>query len=174
MHIYYFICCFLLAAMILDIYCYQIKNWVILSGFLGGIGILYYENDMGMLKQGFFNMLLLLLCFLPLFALQVIGAADVKLFLLLGLLLDIRSAVYCIFISFLIGAFYSLMQMLYYKNLFQRLSYFYQYIKDVLKANQIQPYHKQQPDKKAVIHFTIPIFLSFCIYWIGGISWMPF
>lgn len=119
-------------------------------------------------------MLLLLICLFPIFALQVIGAGDVKLFLLLGLLLGIRPALFCIFVSFLIGAFYSLIQMLYYKNLIQRFAYFFQYLKDALNTNQIQPYHKQQPDKKAVIHFTIPIFLSFCIYWIGGTSWMPF
>ena len=161
-------------AAVSDICSYRIKNQILLSGFIIGIGILFYENNAGALKQGFLNMLLLLICLFPVFALQVIGAGDVKLFLLLGLLLGIRPALFCIFVSFFIGAFYSLIQMLYYKNLIQRLTYFFQYLKDVLSTNQIQPYHKQQPDKKAVIHFTIPIFLSFCIYWIGGTSWMPF
>lgn len=147
---------------------------MLLSGYIIGIGILLYENNAGALIQGFFNMLLLLICLFPVFALQVIGAGDVKLFLLFGLLSDIRAALFCIILSFFIGALYSLIQMLYYKNLIQRFAYFFQYLKDVLNTNQIQPYHKQQPDKKAVIHFTIPIFLSFCIYWIGGTSWMPF
>ncbi|MBD5466187.1 MAG: prepilin peptidase [Lachnospiraceae bacterium] len=173
-HIYCFICCFLLIAMIMDLCCYRIKNQIILCGFLIGIGILFYEKNIQALKQGVFHVLLLFICFLPVFALQVIGAADVKLFLLIGLLTGIKPALFCIIVSFLIGAFYSLMQMLYYKNLFQRLSYFLKYIKHVLITHQIQPYHKQPPDKKAVIHFTIPIFLSFCIYWIGGAPWMPF
>lgn len=173
-HIYYFICCFLWIAMLMDICCYRIKNIIIIWGFLIGTGILIYEEGIKALAGGMVSLLVLSLALIPVFALQVIGAADVKLFLLLGLLTGIRPALYCIMISFLIGAAYSLIQMLYYKNLFQRLSYFYQYFKKALCTNQIQPYHQQQPDRRAVIHFTIPIFLSFCIYWIGGISWMPF
>lgn len=173
-HIYYFICCFLLMAMVMDICCYRVKNIMIIWGFLIGTGILIYEDGIKALAGGILSLLVLFIGFIPVFALQVIGAADVKLFLLLGLFTGIRPALYCITISFLIGAIYSLIQMLYYKNLFQRLSYFYEYFKAALSTNQFQPYHKQQPDQKAVIHFTIPIFISFCIYWIGGISWMPF
>lgn len=174
MHIYYFLFCFLLAAMLMDIWCYKVKNRFLLSGFAIGILILFNEKGIESLGKGLLTILLLFLILLPMFAIRIMGAADVKLFLLLGFLLGVKAAIACIFLSLVAGAVYSLLQMLYYKNLFLRLSYFCEYTKNLLITGHFQPYHKGQPDKKAVIHFTIPIFISFCIYWIGGVSWMIF
>ena len=84
--IYCFLCCFLLIAAVSDICSYRIKNQILSAGYIIGIGILIYENHAGALIQGFFNMMLLLICLFPVFALQVIGAGDVKLFLLSGIL----------------------------------------------------------------------------------------
>lgn len=161
--------------MIMDICCYKVKNQFILSGFAIGTLFLVHENGMQAIGKGLFSLLLLFLLLFPIFALQVMGAADVKIYLLLGFLLGLKPALSCIILSLILGAIYSLLQMLYYKNLLERLFYFSGYIRNILTTNKIQPYHNGQPDKRAVIHFTIPIFISFCIYWIkGGISWIIF
>ena len=171
----YFIFCFLLVAMVMDIRCYKVKNQLILSGFAIGTLLLFYENGLQAIGKGFISLPILFLLLFPLYAIQVVGAADVKIFLLLGFLLGIKPVLYCVLLSLLAGAVYSLLQMLFYKNLLERLGYFLSYIGNSLTTNKIQPYHKVKPDKKAVIHFTIPIFISFCIYWMkGDISWITF
>lgn len=159
----------------MDIYSYKVKNQIILFGFLIGALLLVLQNGIAAAGKGLFSMVILFLILFPIFVMQVLGAADIKLYLLLGFLLGFQQTCGCILVSLAIGAIYSLLKMLYYRNFLERFHYFSEYIRHSYSTIRFQPYHNGQPDKRAVIHFTIPIFISYCIYLIrGGNLWTIF
>ena len=77
------------------------------------------------------------------------------------------SIIWCIIVSFLIGAVISLSILIFYGMFSQRIRYFYEYLQDYLRTGRWKPYYKRGMPLEN-IHFTVPVFLSVMLY-AGGV-----
>lgn len=102
----------------------------------------------------------------PLFVARMLGTGDIKVFMVLGSMLGIPGVIRLIAGSFFLGAVEALVLLLFRRNLWERFSYFFTYLKYVMLTKTILPY--LAPGKSPEnIHFTVPIFVSVLLY-IGG------
>lgn len=106
---------FTVAAVIQDIREYKIKNKLILI-FLG-IGIILSAADDGIRGVGDSLLgIIIPLVLLPLFALRMLGAGDIKAFCALGALLGAKGIINLMCISFLSGGVIALIFMIFRRN----------------------------------------------------------
>ena len=92
---------------------------------------------------------------------SMIGAGDIKLFMVCGSFLGIKDTLEVIFISFVIGAVLSILQLIKNRNLFQRLNFFTNYLKRVRELKRPAAYYAiWRPKKEETLHFSLCIFLA--------------
>lgn len=148
-------------AVLMDFRHYRISNRLIAFGI--GSGILSQLLSAGL--SGFWMaltglLLPVLLLGLP-YILSMIGAADIKLFMLIGAFMGPGFTLLSIIFALLIGAFISLILMITYGNFFYRLDCFRQYIYRCFFSKKIQPYYNlKNPQKGETIHFSLCIALA--------------
>lgn len=106
------------------------------------------------------------LVFYLLFLMHVLGAGDIKLFSVISSCIGLNRLVKVIVFSFLAGAVLSFLTLLRNKNLYSRLAYFSNYVRTALNTKSITKYDYKSDGKQNFIHFTIAIFIGFCI---GGV-----
>ncbi|MCI8991893.1 MAG: prepilin peptidase [Eubacterium sp.] len=153
----------LAAAVIFDLKSRKVPNFLIAAGLiLGMAGQLYTSGIQGL---GVFagNVLFPILILYLLFLIRALGAADIKLFSVIGGCAGFPFLIQCIMISFITGAVFSLLQMLRNRNLCYRLITFYQYGKEVLLTGKLKPYPSDNDGKNNLIHFSLSIFISYVI-----------
>lgn len=127
------------------------------------IGIVYNIGFYG-LQSFYFSVLGLiapLLILLPLYAVKMLGAGDIKLFCSIGAFVGSKLILLNIAYSFFAGAIIAFFIMLIRKNAFLRFKYFFNYIKSCLLCMEVMPYADFTAQKDGTkMHFTIPIALS--------------
>lgn len=136
------------------------------------IRLLYYQELFKFIPGILFPLVVLF----PLYRLGVIGAGDIKLFSMVGFYFPFMKLVYCIFTAFVLGAFFSVVSMVYYRNFSERMTYLFSYLKECIGMGQLQYYYldsmenqiSKSMDDKSKIHFAIPIFIS-VLFQVGGI-----
>lgn len=158
--------------MCMDLKTYHIRNSYLIFSVLIISGYTFFEKGAMGLLEGLLSMVVVCLLLLPVFCFSVIGAADVKIFIIMSCYLGYQSTLLCFCYSLLIGAVFSLIKMLYHRNLLTRLLYFGKYIKNCMEQQKILPYHTNGIDQKAVIHYTVPIFLGLMYLQLGGTIWL--
>jgi prepilin peptidase CpaA len=142
----------LLGAVCTDLYSFRIPNWLILSGFISGIGCQLIWPGTQLLYENIAAAFLTIVFLIPLFRLRVIGGGDVKLFGVCALFTGFPRIGYIILYAFLAGGI---------------LSIFYLAYRRVISKNNRH--------KKTVIHFSIPIFIGAAAEYLwGGIIWHMF
>ncbi|NMM78544.1 prepilin peptidase [Acidovorax sp. SRB_24] len=114
---------FLVAASVNDYRTYKIPNWLTVSGIIFGLiysAIVPFSRD-----HGFFwalgGLVLGFLIMLPLYALRVMGAGDVKLMAMVGAFLGVTDILYAVIFSFIVGGIAALAFALYAKALVRML-----------------------------------------------------
>ena len=100
----------------------------------------------------------------PLFRLRMIGAGDVKLMALIVGFLGFGTGVPVILYGFFIGAVLAFLKMLICRNLRQRLTFFFAYIRRLFLTKEVLPYYQAARDGKNAV---IP--LAACL--LGGYVW---
>lgn len=153
----------LVIAVITDMRTGRISNRLICLGIMTGFFVQIWESGYrGLLVsvlQIFFPVILLFL----LFQIRALGAGDIKLFSVIGSIWNLKVLCYCIVFSFVTGAVISLIKLLYQKNLFARLIYFFRYVGKCLEAKNILIYREQSETNQNIIHFSVAILAGFCI-----------
>lgn len=153
----------LLIAVFTDICTGKVRNRLICLGISTGIFFQIWEFGMiGLFWSGiqiFFPVIVLFLLFL----MHALGAGDIKLFSMIGSIWNLKLLCYCMIFSFLTGAVFSLLKLLYQKNLISRILYFCRYVKISLETRCIGIYERQSDGKQNTICFTIAILIGFCI-----------
>ncbi len=153
----------LVIAVITDMRAGRISNRLICLGIATGFFVQIWESGYwGLILsvlQIFFPVIVLFLLFL----MHALGAGDIKLFSVIGSIWNLKVLCYCMFFSFVTGAIISLVKLLYQKNLFARLIYFFQYIGRCLGAKSILIYREQSEGNQNIIHFSVAILAGFCI-----------
>lgn len=102
-----------------------------------------------------------------LFYFHMLGAGDIKTFCALGSLMGIKSISMCMVYSFLIGGVFSLIFLIVYGNIRERIAYFLQYFQWFFATGNVRPYYQKGLSLEN-FHFTVPIFMSVMLY-AGGV-----
>lgn len=99
---------------------------------------------------------------------HMMGAGDIKFFMMIGAFVGSKDIREIMWIAFLIGAAVALVKMIAHKTVVIRFFYLWNYIYRTMTTRKIEPYYqKAELESKNRIHFAIPIGLSVCI-WMGG------
>ncbi len=153
----------MLTAVVMDVRTGRISNRLICLGMAAGFFSQIWESGYrGLILsviQIFFPVIVLFLLFL----MHALGAGDIKLFSMIGSIWNLKVLCWCMVCSFVTGAVISLIKLLYQKNLFPRLIYFFQYMKKCRRAKSILIYREQSEGNQNIIHFSISILTGFCI-----------
>lgn len=143
----------------------KIPNVLILCGVIAGIScILYYQNIKAALSY-VPGIILPLILLYPFYKIGTLGAGDIKLFSLIGFYITFKETIFCIILSFFIGAVISFFYLISKKNLKERICYLFYYLKACISEGHIQYYYQtwnlEEKEKKlSQIHFSLPILLS--------------
>ena len=161
----------LLLATFTDLKTDRIPNgFVVLGIVIGVLGNLGLDSD---IRQMAVSMLLSFLLLYHLFNIGVLGAGDVKVFMMIGSFVKVKELLMIKVLSFVIGALCSVLKLLSEHNGRERMYYFLTYISEVVRTRQWKIYgeHTVQDYKqycKNKIHFTIPVLFSVALR-IGGV-----
>lgn len=152
---------FVFAAVIQDIKEYKIKNVTVLIFIVLGLAFstfagrsFPFESIAGMLFP---------LIMLPLFALKMIGAGDIKAFCALGAIFGFPEIVKIMVISVLCGGIIGLFFIIFRKNCADRIKYLILYLKTWLITKTVSAYNGITK-KDAVFRFAYAIFAGVIIY----------
>lgn len=148
----------------MDMVSWHIDNRLIVLGLFGGIFFQIQENGGKGILFFLIDMTIPIILFYLLFQMHALGAGDIKLFSIVGSYLGIKGLCACIVCSFITGAVFSLIKMLYQQNLMIRLKYFQSYIKESISTQTIKKYDKNSDGKENGIHFSIAILIGFLVY----------
>lgn len=108
-----------------------------------------------------------ILIMFPLFLGKMIGTGDIKVFAVLGSAMGVGRILWCMILSFLLGAVIALPVLIFRCSAGERFSYFFTYLKQIFLTKTFSAYLApgKHPEN---IHFTIPIFGSVLLLCIGG------
>lgn len=159
-----FLFCLLGMAVWMDLRTRKISNRLVGLGlWIGFIRNLYVYG-----WSGSFHFLLQIsipvLIFYLLFLMRAFGAGDIKLFSVIGSCIGLVGLAKVIVYSFLVGAVFSFLILMQNKNLYTRLIYFFNYVRTVLDTKCIAKYDYTSDGKQNFLHFSIAIFIGYCIY----------
>lgn len=154
-------------AVIMDIRSASIDNGWILFSMCVGLYLKIWKDGAQAIPVFCIGSLIPLAVLGILFYFRMLGPGDIKLFCVLGGCMGASSIIWCIVVSFLIGAMISLSILIFYGMFCQRIRYFYEYLQDYLHTGMRKPYYKQGMPLEN-IHFTVPVFLSVVLY-AGGV-----
>ena len=165
----------LFVAAVFDFYKGKIPNVLILTGCCYGlVRIIWYQEVIKFIP----GILLPVVILFPIYKIGGIGAGDIKLFAMMGFYFTFKETVFCISLAFILGAAFSVISFIRYKNFMERITYLFSYLKDFFLTGYFQHYysnfHKNQnkhlEEYKSKIHLAIPIFLSVLLYIGGGVQ----
>lgn len=163
----------LFLAAILDFYRGKIPNILVFIGCCYGmIRLLYYQDMIYHIPGVLFPVIILF----PLYKIGVIGAGDIKLFSMLGFYFTFMETIFCIFMTFVLGAVVSIIFFMRYENFLERMTYLFSYLKECLSLGHFQCYYSaskgkqisNQKEDQSKIHLAIPIFISVLLQ-VGGV-----
>ena len=163
-HIFLFL--YLFTAVLKDFCSRKIPNWWIVFGLsVGALFLLkevsnpYHYYIIGCLIP-FFLLILL-------YGIRVLGAGDIKLFMVIGLFLGKVEILHVIAWSFLFGGIYALIKMIRRNNFRQRFTYLFSYVKRVAVNGKAEAYVTGSWEEEGTLHFSFCILLG-CLPVIGG------
>ena len=160
-------------AAVLDFYKGKIPNILILTGCCHGlIRMIYYQDILKSIPGIVFPVIILF----PLYKIGVIGAGDIKLFAMTGFYFTFMETIFCVFLSFVLGAIFSVISFVRYANFEERMTYLFSYLKECFLTGHFRYYYSSLKNNqrnhcdecKTKIHLAIPIFLSILLH-VGGV-----
>lgn len=162
---WYFLLGMLIFAVCFDWKYYQIPNWLICTGY--GIGFFYQSVFHGIAGSilWFQGMLFPIVSLFIFFYCKMIGAGDIKLFSVVGGVSGIYSVIDVMTVSLFFGGLLSVIFIVRYKNLKNRLQYLLTYFSNVIRQKKILPYVQQKGGvygkkdhiKEGHVHYSMAI-----------------
>lgn len=170
---------FLFLSVISDIRTYQVKNRLILVAAVCAICYRIIPLQWTSIYEGIIGFLFPFILLFPLFLIGGIGAADIKVFMVTGIVYGWKANFHIIILSFIIGGVISLLYTIVSKNSFIGLIIFYEYGKNCMghiyrkQIHSLISYSNYRKiycanhcisEYRNTIHFTIPIFIAVLYY----------
>lgn len=162
-----FLFLYLFTAVLEDFRNRRIPNWWIVFGIGIGLFSLLGERTNPYLYY-------VIGCLIPFFLLiilyiiRVLGAGDIKLFMIVGLFLGKIEILHVIAWSFLFGGIYAVIKLIRRKSFRQRFTYLLSYVKRAAVSGKLEDYVTGSWDEEIVLHFSLCILLG-CLPVIGGV-----
>ena len=154
-------------AMIMDLRTARIDNgWILFSMAVGAVCCTMEKGIDGMFFYAAGSSIPLILIIL--FGFGMLGAGDIKLFCALGGVMGTAGILKCILVSFILGAFISVLILMFSRSFCERILYFICYIGQTVRERKVIPYRRKDISASENFHFTVPIFLSVVLY-AGGV-----
>ncbi len=162
----------LIAAVVMDVKSYKIRNSLILFGLI--LGLIFLMTDFNKSNLLFYlgGAILPILLLFPLFILKALGAGDIKLFAVIGFFCGYNIILKVMLYSLFVGGFMSIIQLFRSKNFYESLIYFIKFIRYQLKSpSKIITYSNiKREGYLGVIHYSIAILIAYLIIlWRGFI-----
>lgn len=157
-HLFLFL--YLFIAVLEDFRKSKISNWWVLFGIIVGFLFFLAEGEKEVLINGIAGMSIPFVLLFLLYLLRVLGAGDVKLFMVAGLFLGKEGIIEALVGAFLAGGIYAGCKLIKTKGFKSRFLYLGQYVKRILVTGKPEEYVKGPWERKAVIHFSLCIFLG--------------
>lgn len=150
-----------------DICSGRVSNKLIFSGLLFGLFCKIGECEAGGIILFLRNISVPVILFFLLFLMHVLGAGDIKLFSMIGGILNIEELFLCIRYSFWIGGIMCVLHLMADKNRLMKLKYACVYVSDLVRCQKLVPYQLPDDIPKSKMAFSIAILLgwicAFCI-----------
>lgn len=150
----------------------KISNWLILIGMILGFVLQTHLYGLWGIFQIIITCVVPFFILFPLFKIGVLGAGDIKIFIVMGFYMNLTDLLICIIISFIIAAIPALVKLYKEESLKERMEYLNDYLGQLMKTKEILPYYFNEQNEKEIdktkIHMTIPILLSFLLH-MGGV-----
>ena len=148
-----------ITAVCMDLKQQKVDNLWILFGWIAGIGYRFYQLQLRGIPLFFVGSVVPIAVLYWLFYFRMIGAGDIKLLSVIGGFIGPDLVIMCIGWSFVFGAMLSVLILALCDNLIERILYFIDYWKTLLRTKKIVSYRKAGT-RMEHIHFTVPIFMS--------------
>jgi len=151
------------AAAVMDRRRFRVSNRLIAAGCAAGILLRLLSEGRHAIPSFMAGAALPFLICLPLFALSMIGAGDIKLFMMTGIYLGPKGAVQVMAMACVFGAAEAVYRILRYGIGRERFACFFRYLKTALTGREVQPYMLPQEMKQHaqwLMHFAVHIFLA--------------
>ena len=150
-------------AVLMDLRTAKVDNgWICFSLVTGLFYRLLCQGIRGILPFGA-GVIFPFLILSTLFYFRMLGPGDIKVFCALGGMLGVRRVGSCMLYTLFIGGIFSILLLLIYGDIRQRIRYFLRYIQGYLLTGTVRPYYRKgMPSEN--FHFTVPIFLSVMLY----------
>ena len=157
-----FIGLLLILAVCQDFKTYQVSNKIFLTGIMGSLVYQLISCSVVGIASWITGMGVLFIIGLPVWALGMFGAGDVKLIMMIGSCFGVAFAIKVSFYALCIGAVFSIGKMLYVGNLTRRLQFLCNYISCIFIHKRIISYGTSGAlEKDKIIHFSFPIALGY-------------
>lgn len=152
----------------LDLKYGKIRNYYIVFGVLLAILLRGLAFQLTSCISIIFGSFILFILLYPFFKIGTIGAGDIKLLMVCFWFFNVKTGLWITVIAFVIGGILSLIKMIYYHELLDRMQYLWSYICDVVGTKSIRLYENhcltQKEENSGIqthqIHFSIAIALS--------------
>ena len=149
----------------------RIPNWLCAIACICGMYLIWQrapaEGKMWPLILYGVRLLAVVAVWFPLFRLRMIGAGDVKLMALIVGFLGFKNGATVILYGFFIGAVLAFLKMLVCRNLRQRLTFFFAYIRRLFLTKEAVPYYQASRDgKNAVIPMAACFLAGYVWHWL--------
>lgn len=163
------LCILLLAACYCDYRKKRIPNYLIIMMALTGVLWRFLMSGLSGAMVCVLQMVVVGSIFYPLFKIGTLGAGDVKLFGVTAGCLPFEKIFLFLFVSLLIAAIFSLVKLLKYGNLWERLQYLMEYLTDICRTGSWRLYLGNGADSSDFgLCLSGPVLLSLLLY-MGGV-----
>ena len=154
-------------AVIQDMRSMKVSNRLILVGICASVPFRVWSQGVESIVWILPNMIIPVIILYLFYLSGIMGAADIKLFSLIGCFVNLKELFYCIIVSFVVGAVFAALKMMNNKTLYSRIYLGMSYISDMLHGD-IKAY--EQCEEDGIIHFSFSILIGFLLllgyeYW---------
>lgn len=140
-----------------------LRLWQVVRAGVGGAGAVVAATIADLL----FGAALPFLLLFPFFLFRMIGAGDIKLFMVLGTFMGRRSILDCLFWSLIFAALLAAGKMALAGNFQERLRYLQTYTAQVLHSGVRTSYRAGSPPA-ALLHMAVPVLIG-ALLWAAGV-----
>lgn len=148
-------------SLISDIKTYKIKNKIVLTFMILGMGANVVTDGIQGIKVSLLGLITPILILFILYALRMLGAGDIKLFSAIGSIMGAKFVLNSMAFSFLSGGVIAIIILVLRKNGAERLRYLWLYIKNTFLSMSIHPYTEfEDKEDTGKFRFAYAIFLG--------------
>ncbi|MDP4183258.1 MAG: A24 family peptidase [Bacillota bacterium] len=140
-----------------DIKVCKIKNFLTYPAIILGLLVNICLYGIMGLKDSIEAILIPAIFLFAFFALQMLGAGDIKLFCAIGAIMGMKFELSCLLYSFLFGGVMAVLIIIKRGNALKRFRYLYDYIKMTFIMLKIEKYQEYKEDRSGLFRFSFAI-----------------